>query len=89
MLSFYFGDVRKTEVAFLNCGSGLVKLLNPRIVELLDCRITGDISDDLIQRPTNCGPWTKSGPPPVFVKFFGTQTYSFLYVSSVAAFVLQ
>lgn len=88
MLSFCFGVVRKTEVAFL-CGSGLVKLLNPRIVELLDCKITGDISDYLIQRTTNCGPWTKSGPPPVFVKFFVTQRYSFLYVSSMAAFVLQ
>lgn len=28
------------------------------------------------------------GPPPVFVKVFGTQAYSFVYVSSLAVFVL-
>ena len=36
----------------------------------------------------NYGSWTKYGPPPMFVKFFRTQAHSFIYVSSLAVFVL-
>lgn len=36
----------------------------------------------------NYGPWTKYGPPPMFIKFFGTQVHSFVHVSSLAVFVL-